>query len=153
LAQLGEPRLPGIGDDDAENPPVGGIGSTFDETLFGQLVEVADERRWLDAHELGELALAGVVGVRGLVAEKAVPEAGPVLVQATVELVVDGAVGQVQHSSDGLFHSALIISTLTIRRATDRSGLAVARALAPHLLHVHQRVAELVDPLSLVVTD
>src|SRR4029078_2640991 len=55
---------------------------------------------------------------------------GAVLVQATVELVVDGAVGQVQHSPDRLFHSALIISTLTIRRA---NGSQLFRLPGPSL--------------------
>src|SRR5439155_26014114 len=82
LAQLREPSKPGVGDDDPEDTSVGGIGAALHQPLFGQLVEVADEGGRLDAHELGELALAGVVGVGGLVEEQPVPEAGAVLVQA-----------------------------------------------------------------------
>ena len=61
---------------------------------------------------VGELALAQAVGVLGLAQQHPVPEAGAVLAEATVELVVHGALAEEEAAAEGLFHSALIISTL-----------------------------------------
>ena len=45
------------------------VAPALDQALLLELVEVADERRRLDAHELGELALAGaLVDERGSMA-------------------------------------------------------------------------------------
>ena len=62
---------------------------------------------------------------------------GAVLVQATVEFVVYRAVREVQRSPEGLFHSQLIISTLTIRL----QPLLAPGPLVADLLHVDERFA------------
>src|SRR3954451_22738933 len=95
--------------DHAHHATIVGIGSTLDHAVLRQLVEVADQRGRLDAHVLGELALAGAFGVRGFLQEHPVPEARAVLAQPPVELFVDGPVRQVEQPSYRGFHSALII--------------------------------------------
>ena len=52
-------RRPAGGDEDEQAPAVVGIGSALDVPVGLEPVEVADERRRLDVHEVGELALAG----------------------------------------------------------------------------------------------
>ena len=54
------------------------------------------------------------------------------LAQPAVELVVHGPVGEEEHAADGEFHRQLIISTLTIRRATPATrATSVARCPGP----------------------
>src|SRR4051794_26755147 len=135
LVELGEARESLVGDDHAHDAPVGGIGPALDETFVGELVEVADECGRFDAHVLRELALAGTLGVRRFLQQHPVPEAGAVLAEPAVELVVHRPVGQEEQPPDGRFHSALMISTLIIRSAISRRPRAVRdphRAPSPH---------------------
>ena len=87
----------------ADDAPVVGIGSALDQAVLGQLVELADERGRLDAHVLGELALAGAVGVRRFLQQHPVPEAGAVLAQPAGRARRGRPVRQEEQPSDRWF--------------------------------------------------
>ena len=82
-----------------------------------QAVEVADERRGFDVHEVGELALAGPTGTRGLSQQDPVPEAGAQGLEPLVEHVVHGPMPEVEATAERRFH-ANVVSSLMISPAT-----------------------------------
>src|SRR3954463_13253303 len=96
LLQLGEAPAPGGGDEDEQPAAVVGVGPTLDVAVGLQAIEMSDERRWFDVHEVGELALARATRARGLPQQYPVPEARALGGQPLVEHVVHGPVPEVQ---------------------------------------------------------
>ena len=117
LVKLREPPTPGRGDEHEQPSPVVGVGPAFDVPVGLEPVEVTDERGGFDVHEVGELALAGATGARGLAEQHPVPEAGALGLEPLVEDVVHGPMPEVEAATERWLH-ALIVSRLMIRRAS-----------------------------------